>query len=161
MILSKENYMGNTKAIIKRLASLKKTFFVSLCLTVFFGSILCFSQSAYAENTLDISAFTVKTNPDGTQKVKFVTQYADGNLSNIKTSTLFLDCWSNEKIINSIKTVGDSSPIGVRTSDGAMLHRDIIDGVQIEVIKVGDTVTSGYPTGGVKTGLLPGFSSLE
>lgn len=67
MILSKENYMGNTKAIINRLASLKKTFFVSLCLTVFFGSILCFSQSAYAENTLDISAFTVKTNPDGTQ----------------------------------------------------------------------------------------------
>ena len=67
MILSKENYMGNTKAIIKRLASLKKTFFVSLCLTVFFGAILCFSQSAYAENTLDISAFTVKTNPDGTQ----------------------------------------------------------------------------------------------
>lgn len=103
----------------------------------------------------------LQTNPDGTQKVKFVTQYADGNLSNIKTSTLFPDSWSNEKIINSIKMVGDSSPIGVRTSDGAMLYRDIIDGVQIEVIKVGDTVTSGYPTGGVKTGLLPGFRSLE
>ncbi len=57
--------------------------------------------------------------------------------------------------------MGDSSPIGVRASDGAMLYRDIIDGVQIEVIKVGDTVTSGYPTGGVKTGLLPGFSTLE
>lgn len=103
----------------------------------------------------------LQINPDGTQKVKFVTQYADGNLSNIKTSTLFLDGWSDSKIIDSIKTVGDSSSIGVRASDGAMLYRDIIDGVQIEVIKIGDTVTSGYPTGGVKTGLLPGFSSLE
>lgn len=82
--------------------------------------------------------------------MKFVTQYADGNLSNIKTSTLFPEGWSSDKIINSIKTVGVSSPIGVRTSDGAMLYRDIIDGVQIEVIKIDDTVTSGYPTGGIK-----------
>lgn len=57
--------------------------------------------------------------------------------------------------------MGDSSPIGVRASDGAMLYRDIIDGVQIEVIEIGNTVTSGYPTGGVKTSLLPGFSTLE
>lgn len=103
----------------------------------------------------------LQINPDSTQKVKFVTQYADGNLSNIKTSTLFPEGWSNDKIINSIKTVGDSSPIGVRASDGAMLYRDIIDGVQIEVIKISNTVTSGYPTGGVKTSLLPGFSTLE
>lgn len=103
----------------------------------------------------------LQTNPDGTLKVKFVKQYGDGNLSNIKTSTLFPESWSNEKIINSIKTVGNSSPIGIRSSDGAMLYRGIIDGVQIEVIKIGDIVTSGYPTGGVKTGLLPGFSSLE
>lgn len=103
----------------------------------------------------------LQVNSDGTQKVKFVTQYADGNLSNIKTSTLFPEGWSSDKIINSIKTVGDSTPIGVRASDGAMLYRDMIDGVQIEVIKMGDTVTSGYPTGGIKTGLLPGFSILE
>ena len=103
----------------------------------------------------------LQTNPDGTQKIKFVTQYADGNLSNIKTSTIFPDSWSNDKIIESIKAVGDSSPIGVRTSDGAMLYRETIDGVQIEVIKIGNTVTSGYLTGSVKTGLLPGFNSLE
>jgi len=42
-----------------------------------------------------------------------------------------------------------------------MLYRETIDGVQIEVIKIGNTVTSGYPTGSVKTGLLPGFNSLE
>lgn len=103
----------------------------------------------------------LQVNSDGTQKVKFVTQYEDGNLCNIKTSTLFPEAWSNDKIINSIKVVGDSAPIGVRVSDGAMLYRGIVDGVQIEVIKIGDKVISGYPTGGLKTGLLPGFSSLE
>ena len=75
----------------------------------------------------------LQTNPDGTQKIKFVTQYDNGNLS----------------------------PISVRTSDGTMLYRETIGGVQIEVIKIGDTVTSGYPTGSVKTGLLPEFNSLE
>ena len=48
------------------------------------------------------------------------------------------DGWSDEKIIESIKAVGNSSPIGVRVSDGAMLYREIIDGVQIEVIKMFD-----------------------
>lgn len=85
---------------------------------------------------------TLKINPDGTQKVKFVTQYADGNLSNIITSTLFPDGWSSDKILNSVMTIGNLSPIGVRTSDGAMLYRGIIDGVQIEVIKIGNRVTS-------------------
>lgn len=42
-----------------------------------------------------------------------------------------------------------------------MLYRKTLDGVQIEVIKIGDTVISGYPTGGEKTGLLPGFNSIE
>lgn len=112
------------------------------------------SNPNYAVEVLQI-------NPDGTQKVKFVTQYADGNLSKIKTGTLFPDGWSNDKIINSIKTVGDLSPIGVRASDGAMLYRGIIDRVQIEVIKIGDTVTSAYPTGSLQTGLLPEFSSLK
>lgn len=92
---------------------------------------------------------------------KFVTQYADGNLSIIKTSTIFPDSWSDDKIIASIEVVGNSTPIGVRTLDGAMLYRETIDEVQIEVIKIGETVTSGYPTGSVKIGLLPGFNSLE
>jgi len=100
-------------------------------------------------------------NTDGTQKVKFVTQYSDGNLSNIKTSTLFPNSWSNEQIINNIKIVGNTTPIGVRKLDGAILHRSIIDGVQVEVIKIGDNVTSAYPTGGIKTDLLPGFSNMQ
>lgn len=56
----------------------------------------------------------LQTNIDGTQKVKFVTQYPDGNLSNIKTSTLFPESWSNNDIIESIQTVGNTTPIGVR-----------------------------------------------
>ena len=67
----------------------------------------------------------LQVNPDGTKKVKFVTQYAVGNLCDIKTSTLFPDSWSNDKMINSITKIDDSSPIEVRTSDGAMLYKDI------------------------------------
>lgn len=80
---------------------------------------------------------------------------------NIKTSTLFPDTWSDDQIMNSIKTVGNSTPIGVRASDGATLYRDVVNGVQVEVIKIGDAVTSAYPTGGAKTGLLPGFSNIQ
>ena len=33
--------------------------------------------------------------------------------------------------------------------------------MQIEIIKIGDIVTSAYPTGRLKTGLLPGFSNIQ
>ncbi|WP_155924349.1 hypothetical protein [Bacillus sp. UNC437CL72CviS29] len=49
--------------------------------------------------------------------------------------------------------------IGQRARDGATLHRDTINGVQIEVIKIGDEVVSGYPTGGGATQLLTGFTT--
>ena len=61
----------------------------------------------------------LSTNTDGTKSVKFVTQYSDGNLSKFKSSTLFPDDWSNDSIIESIKTVGSTNPLGVRTTDGA------------------------------------------
>ena len=89
--------------------------------------------------------------------MKFVTQYSDGNISKIKSSTLFPDDWSNDSIIESIKTVGSTDPIGVRSTDGATLHRGIVNGVQIEVIKIGHDVVSGYPTGGLANGLPNGF----
>ena len=38
----------------------------------------------------------------------------------------------------------------------ALLHRDIVNGVQIEVIKIGNEVVSGYSAGGSATGLLTG-----
>lgn len=43
--------------------------------------------------------------------------------------------------------MGDSPAISVRSRDGATWHRQIIDGVEIDVIKIGDDVISGYPTG--------------
>ncbi|MEI2395757.1 EndoU domain-containing protein [Paenibacillus phytohabitans] len=101
----------------------------------------------------------ITVNVDGTRKVKFTTQFPDGNLSNIKTSTLFPESWSDSQIINSIKDTGNTAPIGVRASDGATLHRGTVNGVQVEVIKIGDNVVSGYPTGGGATQLLSGFKA--
>jgi len=101
----------------------------------------------------------ITVNADGTRKVKFTTQFPDGNLSNIKTSTLFPDSWSNSQIINGIKDTGNTASIGVRASDGATLHRGTVNGVQVEVIKIGDNVVSGYPTGGGATQLLSGFTA--
>lgn len=96
---------------------------------------------------------------DGTKKIKFITEFPDGNVSKIKTSTIFPDNWSDAKIIDSIKQVGDGVPIGKRIADNSYLYRDIIDGVQIEVIKQGNNVIAGYPTGGGTTGLPTGFTS--
>ena len=49
----------------------------------------------------------------------------------------------------------------IRVADGAMLYKDIIGGVQIEVIKTDDTATYDYHTEGIKIDLLSGFSILE
>lgn len=101
----------------------------------------------------------IKVNADGTRNVKFTTQFSDGNLAKTKSSTLFPGTWSDQQIINSIKEVGHMPAIGQRARDGATLHRATINGVQIEVIKIGDEVVSGYPTGGGATQLLNGFTT--
>lgn len=104
----------------------------------------------------------ISTNPDGTVNVKYVKGFPDGEVSKIKNNnTLFPNTWSDESIIKGIKSVGDTPPIGFRPRDGAKLHRDIINGVQIEVIKVGPDITSGYPTGGGSTGLITGFDPIK
>lgn len=99
----------------------------------------------------------LQVNPDGTKVKKFITQFPDGNLSKIKKSTTFPEGWSDTQIIDGIKATGDTTPIGTRPRDGATLHRKTVDGVQIEVIKIGDDVVSGYPTGGTSTHLPSGF----
>ncbi|MGG0824916.1 RHS repeat-associated core domain-containing protein, partial [Paenibacillus turicensis] len=99
----------------------------------------------------------VSINADGTKKVKFTTQFSDGNLAKLKTSTLFPEAWSDSKIIDSIVKIGDTTKIGERIRDGATLHRGVVDGVQVEVIKIGNDVVSGYPTGGGANSLLSGF----
>ena len=65
--IEKQEYFANTKNILAKLGSLKKTFAISTLLTIATGLLLFFTPQAFADNSLDISAFTVKTNTDGTQ----------------------------------------------------------------------------------------------
>ncbi|SFU80309.1 filamentous hemagglutinin [Polaromonas sp. YR568] len=88
----------------------------------------------------------LSVNADGTRNAKLVTQFSDGNLSNIKTSTLFPEGWTRAESIGAVKQVGDMLPVATR-ADGATLYQSTINGVKIEVIKVGSNVTAGYPVG--------------
>ena len=65
-IESKE-YMANSNAMLSKLKSLKKSLAISSVLTLITGLILFFFFFLSIAANLDISAFTVKTNPDGTQ----------------------------------------------------------------------------------------------
>lgn len=65
-IESKE-YMANSKAMLSKLRSLKKSLAISSVLTLITGLILFLLPTQSIASNLDISAFTVKTNPDGTQ----------------------------------------------------------------------------------------------
>lgn len=65
-IESKE-YMANSKAMLSKLRSLKKSLAISSVLTLITGLILFLLPIQSIAANLDISAFTVKTNPDGTQ----------------------------------------------------------------------------------------------
>ncbi len=64
-IESKE-YMANSKAMLSKLRSLKKSLAMSSVLTLITGLILFLLPTQSIAANLDISAFTVKTNPDGT-----------------------------------------------------------------------------------------------
>ena len=57
---------ANTKALTAQLKSLKKTFAISAIFTLLTGLALYLMPTADAANNLDIQAFTVQTNPDGT-----------------------------------------------------------------------------------------------
>lgn len=65
-IESKE-YMANSNAMLSKLKSLKKSLAISSVLTLITGLILFLLPTQSIAANLDISAFTVKTNPDGTQ----------------------------------------------------------------------------------------------
>lgn len=60
-------YMANSKAMLSKLRSLKKSLAISSVLTLITGLILFLLPTQSIAANLDISAFTVKTNPDGTQ----------------------------------------------------------------------------------------------
>lgn len=59
--------MANSKAMLSKLRSLKKSLAISSVLTLITGLILFLLPTQSSAANLDISAFTVKTNPDGTQ----------------------------------------------------------------------------------------------
>ena len=65
-IESKE-YMANSNAMLSKLKFLKKSLAISSVLTLITGLILFLLPTQSIAANLDISAFTVKTNPDGTQ----------------------------------------------------------------------------------------------
>ncbi|ENI9078045.1 transposase [Listeria monocytogenes] len=109
-------------------------------------------------NNPNFATETVKVNQDGTKVIKFTKQFPDGNISKIKTSTIFPEDWSDKDIIDSILKVSNSTAIGQRKINGLTLHRGKIDGVEIDVIKKGNEIISGYPVGGKPT---PGFETIK
>ncbi len=115
-------------------------------------------HSPQINNSNDLFAVEeLSVNADGTKNIKFIKDLQDGNISKIKKSTIFPDSWSDSKIIDSIKEVGDSPIVSIRGRDGATWHRKVIDGVEIDVIKLGDDVVSGYPTGKINAPKPSGF----
>ncbi|HCJ4260296.1 TPA: EndoU domain-containing protein [Listeria innocua] len=109
-------------------------------------------------NNPNFATETVEVNQDGTKVIKFAKQFPDGNISKIKTSTIFPEDWSDKDIIDSILKVSNSTAIGQRKIDGLTLHRGKVDGVEIDVIKKGNEIISGYPVGGKPT---PGFETIK
>src|SRR5690606_37171669 len=108
-------------------------------------------SSTINDTNPDFAVEVLQTNPDGTQVVKFVTQFPDGNLSKIKKSTLFPASWSDQDIISATKQVGDTSAVSSSVRDGVTTttHHGVINNVKVEVLKIGDDVVASYPTGGL------------
>ncbi len=101
----------------------------------------------------DFEVEVLCNNSDGTTSVKLVKLFPDGSISKIKKSTLAPDTWSDDKIIDTTNQVARTSPVATSSrGDGSTLHRQIVDGVEWEVIKDSSgNVTSSYPTGGTPT----------
>ncbi|WP_338483190.1 filamentous hemagglutinin N-terminal domain-containing protein [Pseudomonas trivialis] len=94
----------------------------------------------------DYAVEVLSSNADGSRNSKLVAQFSDGNISKIKTSTLFPVSWSDAETMNAVRATGNGPAIATR-ADGASLHQATVNGVKVEVIKVGDRVTAGYPCG--------------
>ena len=114
------------------------------------------SQNIINDANPNYAVEVLKENSDGTKFVQFYHQFPDGTISKLKKSTMFPDSWSDEKIISSIRQIGDMPAVGNRTTNGitTTLHNGTVDGVEIDVIKEYDKITAGYPVGGKPT---PGF----
>jgi filamentous hemagglutinin len=97
------------------------------------------ARESYAVETLSVNA-------DGTRNVKLITQFEDGNVSRIKNSTLFPETWSNAQTMDAVRDVSATTPVAAR-ADGAKLYQSTVNGVKVEVIKIGDEVVAAYPCG--------------
>ncbi|WP_367576146.1 EndoU domain-containing protein [Pseudomonas helvetica] len=60
---------------------------------------------------------------------------------------MFPEGWSDSQAISAIRSAGGTKPIATRVSDGASLYQSTVNGIKVEVVKVGDVVTAGYPCG--------------
>ncbi|MGU9825043.1 DUF637 domain-containing protein [Pseudomonas sp. LF090] len=94
----------------------------------------------------DYAVEVLSSNADGTRNAKLVAQFTDGNISKIKTSTLFPASWSDAQTMSAVRATGNGPALATR-ADGASLHQTTVNGVKVEVIKVGERVTAGYPCG--------------
>ena len=115
-------------------------------------------HSSGINNThIDYAVEVIQVNPNGTRRVNFYVQLPDGRLKFKKNSTLFPENWSDSRVSHSIEMVGNSRPIKIRSHDDATWHRGVIDGVEIDVIKIGNQVISAYPTGTINAKPPGGF----
>lgn len=91
-------------------------------------------------------------NADGTSSVRFTKKVADGPpevFSKAKTSTLAPDNWSDGDILVAGDKVAATPALATRARDGITLHKDVVDGIEWEVLKDSSgNITSSYPTGG-------------
>ncbi|MFE1748582.1 EndoU domain-containing protein [Coleofasciculus sp. H7-2] len=100
----------------------------------------------------DFDVEVISNNADSTTTVKLVKQFPDGSISKFKKSTLAPDSWSDDKIINVTNQVACTPLATSLRGDSSTLHRQIVDGVEWEVMKDSSgKVTSSYPTGGTPT----------
>ncbi|MGR9201683.1 hemagglutinin repeat-containing protein [Rhizobium leguminosarum] len=109
---------------------------------------------AHSGDVISDGNYVVKVNSinsDGTINAAVQMYDASGALSAAKNSTLFPSTWNYDEVLAAIKQVGDGPTISTRQTDGATFHQGSVNGVTVTVIKNGNAVTAGYPTGGSTT----------
>ena len=102
--------------------------------------------------TFDPSKFDLITNPNnGVKKlvpkvgVKLPTLEYNGVGKPIsKAQTFFPDTWTDSKIAKAINVVAE---YGNKVDGSNFKYRGMVEGVEIEIIKVGDNIRTGYPIG--------------
>jgi hypothetical protein len=71
------------------------------------------AHSPRIKNHPDFDVEVISNNADGTTTVKLVKEFPDGNVSKIKKSTLALDSWSDDKIIDVTNQVASTPPVAI------------------------------------------------